>query len=85
MRELAAGGEVRGDVTTLFGEIAASCVVVRQMTDQVLYLTLFYQTSPIMVTTHVRNVTATSQGWNASTWWSASRIRPTAGVGWPRM
>jgi peptide/nickel transport system substrate-binding protein len=42
--------------------------IVRHMTDQVLYLTLFYQTSPVLVGTHLRNVTATAQGWNAHAW-----------------
>ncbi len=50
------------DRTRVLGQI------VHHMTDQVLYLTLFYQASPVMAANRLRNVTAFNQGWNASAW-----------------
>ncbi|HZT06331.1 MAG TPA: ABC transporter substrate-binding protein [Chloroflexota bacterium] len=48
--------------TAVLGEI------VHHMTDRVLYITLFYQTSPVMIGNQIRGVTGTSQGWNANAW-----------------
>jgi len=42
--------------------------IIHHMTDQVLYLTLFFQASPTVVGSHLKGVTQYCEGWNASTW-----------------
>jgi ABC-type transport system substrate-binding protein len=42
--------------------------IVQQMTDQVVILTLFFQTSPIMVANRLNGLTGPAQGWNVHEW-----------------
>jgi hypothetical protein len=42
------------------------------MTDQVLYLSLFFQASPVAIDNRLKNVTQENQGWNAWQWDLAS-------------
>lgn len=42
--------------------------IIHQMTDQVVILTLFFQTSPIMVANRLSGLTGPAQGWNAYEW-----------------
>lgn len=42
--------------------------IVQQMTDHVVILTLFFQTSPIMVANRLSGLTGPAQGWNVHEW-----------------